>query len=337
MSMAVVLGLVLLLALGALALWQRRGVRDMTAHPGPSRRDASTGPARAPAAQAASPSASGQVHSNPVAGKMAFDGDGSWHSTEALDFGMGFVDVEFIAGPEGPTAEHTDWLRRVAARWGTLQEEIETLLARKFASSGVSRESLLLYWVRVGPRLGRFEGRIEYILAPHVDGIGFLYVQSTDKWTTLEPHLVMAEEQAAAASSPGPPTSADTIHDPELGMLVYDEVDGWTREDDLDFAGAAVSLTVTTPGRPGAAHRELLRGALADAAALDARARAIVIPELRRRGAAYGDLVAYQLAFADVEGAARGYLWYCVGDFSGEIGVSSRDDWRTLTLEVIEG
>jgi hypothetical protein len=334
MSIAVVLGLLLLLGVGALALWQRRGVRDMTSPTAPRRRDTSTmsSPANDTPARAASPSQSAfvAVRSDPVVGKLGFDGDRAWHSTEALDFGMGFVDVEFIAGPEGPTAEHTDWMRRAAAGWGTLQNEIERLLAEQFASSGVARESLLLYWVRVGPRSGTFEGRIEYILAPAVDGVSFLYVQSTDKWATLAPHIEAIE--SPASSSP----VADTIHDPELGLLVYDEVDGWTREDDLDFAGAAVSLTVAGTSRPGEAHRELLRAALADAAALDARARAIVIPELRRRRAVYDDLVPYQMAFGRVEGATCGYLWYCVGDFSGEIGVSSRDRWRTLALEVVE-
>lgn len=139
------------------------------------------------------------------------------------------------------------------------------------------------------------------------------------------------------AAETGAARVGDTVHDPELGTLVYDDIDGWSREDDLDFAGAAVSLTVSVADRPGEAHRAWLRATLADAASLDARARQVVVPELQRRGAAYDDLVAYQMAFGeDDEGARRGYLWYCVGDFDGEIGVSSRDHWRTLTLEVIE-
>jgi hypothetical protein len=195
MSYLLVVAVVLLVAVVGLSLWQRRGTRDMTFHAAPSGPDAPTLTAAKPAA--ASEPASNRVRADPLVGKLMFDGEGSWHATEAIDFGMGFIDVEFIAGAEGPGAEHTDWMRQAAARWDSLRETIEATLAERFGSSGVTREALCPYWVIVGPRAGRFEGRIEYVLAPGVDGISLLSVRSTDMWNTLQPEIETSDRHGA--------------------------------------------------------------------------------------------------------------------------------------------
>lgn len=150
--------------------------------------------------------------------------------------------------------------------------------------------------------------------------------------TVPSPSLV-----AGADGLPGGSASRPRRVDEVFGPITFDGQELWEREEDLEFAGTTVVLELTAgPDGPGDTHRAIVRTAVAEGRALEARARAIVEAELRRRGIALDDLEVYELAAGlDDEDRVAGYLWYSA-DFSGEIGVSSIDLWRTLELEVVE-
>jgi hypothetical protein len=126
------------------------------------------------------------------------------------------------------------------------------------------------------------------------------------------------------------------VDDPDLGVLGYDNDRLW-QGDSLDFDGTPI--LVQLPGDrsgPSATARPVVIAATAQARELWARGRDVVTAELRRRGNPDDDVEPYELAVDTTDGKVIGYLWYSVDTFAGEIGVSSRDGWRTLALEVIE-
>ena len=251
MTLALGAGLLLLVLVGLLAAWQRRQVRDMTrpAVPGHTR------PAGSAAGLPISAASSEGVRSDPLNGGWSFDGDRTWSSDEPLSLGSGLVDVEFIAGPDGPGPEHTQWLQQAVSRWDTLEEEIIALLVDVLAPLGVSRDDLEPLTMTIGPVAGPFEGRISYETMH--DSIASLYVRSTEQWDHLEPHLEIVDPDEG---------SPRRYHiDPLAGRVEYDGDDVWSPPERMRIAGRQMAvLMVAGEDGPGEEHTAWLQ-ALIDA------------------------------------------------------------------------
>lgn len=143
----------------------------------------------------------------------------------------------------------------------------------------------------------------------------------------------VASPSAPESSAPAQARTFDVRTDPVLGVICFD--DGfWTTEEDLDLSGTKVEVQVTgsidglTTADQGIVTAALARPDLV------ARAQALVVAELTRRGC---DVSASPFRL-DVgpggDGILRGALWYDAPDLLVEIGVTSADHWQTLTLEV---
>ena len=119
-------------------------------------------------------------------------------------------------------------------------------------------------------------------------------------------------------------------------MLAFNDDRLW-EGDSLDFDGVPIitELQGDANGVHPAARAIAVRGRH-DARALGARGRAVVAAELTRRGVAADDVEPFELAVDIEEGRPVAFLWYEADAFDGTIGVSSRDGWTTLTLEVVE-
>ena len=147
-----------------------------------------------------------------------------------------------------------------------------------------------------------------------------------------------ASRGASPSSPPSAPPAGDLqIDDPILGVLTFNNDNALWEGDSFEFDGIPVLLELSGDVHgPSAAARALVQAAIAQPG-LHARGRDIVRAELVTRGVDTDDVEAYQIAVDNSEtGAVTGYVWYNVETFDGEIGVSSADGWRTLTLEVIE-
>jgi hypothetical protein len=126
------------------------------------------------------------------------------------------------------------------------------------------------------------------------------------------------------------------LDDPILGVLTFNDNALW-EGDSFEFDGIPVLLELSGDAHgPYASVRALVQAAIAQPD-LHARGRDIVRAELVTRGVDTDDVEAYEIAVDSSEtGAVIGFVWYNVETFDGEIGVSSTDGWRTLTLEVVE-
>jgi hypothetical protein len=119
-----------------------------------------------------------------------------------------------------------------------------------------------------------------------------------------------------------------------LGVIVFD--DGiWAADDDAAFAGTTVIVEVHGElAGLTEAQSETVRLALTDSRDLDARARAVIQQELDRQGITDATMEAYELTVRPGrDGREAGFLWYDVKQADREMGVSSTDGWKTLTLE----
>lgn len=125
--------------------------------------------------------------------------------------------------------------------------------------------------------------------------------------------------------------------DAEFGPMTWDG-EMWSCERHVELAGVDVAIELAGGADgPDAAHRGVMRALIASAAEIDGRARPMVVAELQRRGCPPEDPLPYEAAVGqNDDGRLAGWLWYCFGEFDGEIGVRSEDQWQTLTLEIIE-
>ncbi|BCS35696.1 hypothetical protein TBR22_A49300 [Luteitalea sp. TBR-22] len=142
--------------------------------------------------------------------------------------------------------------------------------------------------------------------------------------------------QAPEPAGPRRVRNETQLEDPRLGVLVFNDDRLW-QTDSLDFDG--IPIVAELQGDAQGLHPAARRIAVAacdDAKRLWARGRELVAAELQRRGQPTDDIEPYELAVDVEDGEPVGFLWYVAGDFRGEIGVSSRDQWQTLSLEVIE-
>lgn len=136
--------------------------------------------------------------------------------------------------------------------------------------------------------------------------------------------------------SPAVPVPSARIDDAELGSLEFDGFDAW-ETDAFAFDGRPVLLEVTGDRSGPSSAARAMAIAARSVPDLIARATALVTAELRRRGEPDPDVEIQQIVVETSPSAGlAGYVWFASATLDGEIGVYSTDDWRTLTLEVIE-
>ena len=146
-----------------------------------------------------------------------------------------------------------------------------------------------------------------------------------------------APDPAASSTDPGGPYRASgelRLDDPALGVLTFNPPGLWHGTTFvLDGDEVIVDVGGNENG-PAPALRAMLAAAGSEPGLL-ARATPIIAAELARRGIHDAEIVPYEIAAESRDGVPTGYLWFEVEGVGGEIGVSSRDDWRTLTLETV--
>jgi hypothetical protein len=157
-------------------------------------------------------------------------------------------------------------------------------------------------------------------------------VDHTRRGHTPPPRDPASPEPAARSEG----SHATQLDDPRLGPLVFNGERLW-QADSVDFDGIPILAELQGDAQgPHPFARRYAAAACDDAKGLWARGRDLVAAELQRRGQLTDDIEPYELAVDIEDGRPVGFLWYIAGDFEGEIGVSTRDEWRTLALEVIE-
>ncbi len=318
MSLLLVVGVVLLLLLGGLALWQRRAARDMATSASradsPALTAAASRPRAVPGADARMPTID-----DPVIGSLKYHGDTAWTGEESLAIGGHDLVVQIFAGVEGPGDEHRAWMRTFRDRFDTIDADARALLGHVLQPLGVTSPRLDPWQVSIGPGDdGVFEGRLHYDVVH--EAVDDLCVRSVEQWAVLEAHV-----DGEIHHGEDMPERSDPI----AGRIAYSGHGTWSGTFTLG-GRETQALYLAGPSGPGDEHHAWLEAALADGDGLVARAAALAADA---RGWDAADVtVTIVTAGMDHDGRGVGSLT-CHARGGGPCYVFSGDRFQTLSLE----
>ena len=314
MSLLLIVALGFLLLVGGLAIWQRRGTRDLTRN---GARTHSPTKAEAQARVVSATDARMSTLDDPVIGPLKYHGGHAWTGEESLSLGGYDLVVQIFAGPEGPGDEHRAWMRTFRQRFETIDADARVLLGHVLQPLGVAPASLEPWQVSLGPGDdGVFEGRVHYDLAH--EAVDDLYVRSVEQWAVLE-----AYRNGERQTDDLPPRP-----DRVVGTIAFNG-EAWSGT--FTLAGRETqALYLAGPSGPSDEHHAWLEAAIAGGEGLVRRAAALAAEA--RGGNAADVTVTFVTAGTDHDGRFVGSLT-CQGSRGGPCYVFSKDRFQTLSLE----
>ncbi len=192
---------------------------------------------------------------DPVLGPLTFNSTDGWTRDEPLSLGGHDVSLLVLAGPEGPSDEHREWVRLTIDRFDVVEADVLALLDHVLQPLGIGRSDVTPFQLMVGPHeAGPFEGRLYYDVAH--DEVDSLYVRSVEMWTVLEPYL---NEEGGAELTWTLPDRRDEL----VGTIAFNGDSGWSNREPFVFAGRETQvLYLAGPAGPGPEHRVWLQAAV---------------------------------------------------------------------------
>ena len=260
---------------------------------------------------------------DPVLGPLTFNSTDGWTRDEPLSLGGHDVSLLALAGPDGPSAEHREWVRLTIDRFDVVEADVLALLEHVLQPLGIGRSDVTPFQLMVGPHEdGPFEGRLYYDVAH--DEVDSLYVRSVEMWTVLEPYL---NEEGGAELTWTLPDRRDEL----VGTIAFNGDSGWSNREPFVFAGRETQvLYLAGPAGPGPEHRVWLQAAVDQGHDLARRAGAMAAEARGWDPSAV--TVAILLVGAGHDGRFVGSLT-CHGGGGGPCYVFTRDRFKTLSLD----
>lgn len=326
MTPLLIVGLALLVIVAVLSIWQRRQQRETRSA---GRTVGTAGDSRGAAGDAADPSDDPDwpFRDDPVFGELTWDQERSWRSDSAREVAGEHLDVELLAGREGPGARHREWFEAARRRGAALFRDARAALQPALAAQGVPADDLSPSEMSLGAIAadGAFIGRV--VFDADDERIELLEVRSADLWRTFEARV---EVRA------GLPAGADRMY-PPLGTIAYDGDGCWSAAEPFAVSGRSVAVVLLAGAQgPDDEYAVWLRALAARGAALFEEAANLALraapPGLTRED--LGGIILV-LAPDGVGGVLGGvtYEWSSGRSDAERLDVWSRDRWQTLSLE----